>query len=399
MTARQILEALQIELNKANVPSMLLQDFNYMINKAINQYINKQYNIYDTTQQTTDNLRVLKATTILKAKPSTVYNNSTNLGPEIGKLFGSTYEVNLPLDYLHLLNCICIYKVKERFKCYDAGDIVQFAARRLTADVWSLIVNDYYNRPLPERPYYYIHNVNTDTELPTNPITSNVLDRELSSGTDVQLDNEYPVTPTKGGYNFFKIIPYSSVGENYNVYIDDERRAVLHPDDRTDHENEYYLVLNADYTNIESFVKSPRATRIPERNDHFVPKTINVKNLIGQKESHSLVEKEAGFRYGNSSNVRLEIRYGKDDTVFELVGVVVDYIKTPQLIRITQEQIDLTRDTSQIMEFPDYVCQEIINELVMLVMENTANPRLQTHIPVTQSIATPTQQQATTKKS
>ena len=399
MTARQILEALQIELNKANVPSMLLQDFNYMINKAINQYINKQYNIYDTTQQTTDNLRVLKATTILKAKPSTVYNNSTNLGPEIGKLFGSTYEVNLPLDYLHLLNCICIYKVKERFKCYDAGDIVQFAARRLTADAWSLIVNDYYNRPLPERPYYYIHNVNTDTELPTNPITSNVLDRELSSGTDVQLDSEYPVTPTKEQYNFFKIIPYSSTGENYNVYIDDERRAILHPDDRTDHENEYYLVLNADYTNIEQFVKSPGATRIPERNDRFVPKTINVKNLIGQKESHSLVEKEAGFRYGNSSNVRLEIRYGKDDTVFELVGVVVDYIKTPQLIRITQEQIDLTRDTSQIMEFPDYVCQEIINELVMLVMENTANPRLQTHIPVTQSIATPTQQQATTKKS
>ena len=399
MTARQILEALQIELNKANVPSMLLQDFNYMINKAINQYINKQYNIYDTTQQTTDNLRVLKATTILKAKPSTVYNNSTNLGPEISKLFGSTYEVNLPLDYLHLLNCICIYKVKERFKCYDAGDIVQFAARRLTADAWSLIVNDYYNRPLPERPYYYIHNVNTDTELPTNPITSNVLDQELSSGTDVQLDSEYPVTPTKGGYNFFKIIPYSSTGENYNVYINDERRAVLHPDDRTDHENEYYLVLNADYTDIKQFVKSPGATRIPERNDHFVPKTINIKNLIGQKESHSLVEKEVGFRYGNSSNVRLEIRYGKDDTVFELVGVVVDYIKTPQLIRITQEQIDLTRDTSQIMEFPDYVCQEIINELVMLVMENTANPRLQTHIPVTQSIATPTQQQATTKKS
>ena len=399
MTARQILEALQIELNKANVPSMLLQDFNYMINKAINQYINKQYNIYDTTQQTTDNLRVLKATTILKAKPSTVYNNSTNLGPEIGKLFGSTYEVNLPLDYLHLLNCICIYKVKERFKCYDAGDIVQFAARRLTADAWSLIVNDYYNRPLPERPYYYIHNVNTDTELPTNPITSNVLDRELSSGTDVQLDSEYPVTPTKGGYNFFKTINYTDVGENYNVYIDDQRKAVLHPDDRTDHENEYYLILNADYTNIESFVKSPRATIIPENNNRFVPKTINIKNLIGQKESHSLVEKEAGFRYGNSSNVRLEIRYGKDDTVFELVGVVVDYIKTPQLIRITQEQIDLTRDTSQIMEFPDYVCQEIINELVMLVMENTANPRLQTHIPVTQSIATPTQQQATTKKS
>ena len=54
--------------------------------------------------------------------------------------------------------------------------------------------------------------------------------------------------------------------------------------------------------------------------------------------------------------------------------------------------MDLTRDTSQIMEFPDYVCQEIINELVNIVMENTADPRLQTHIPISQSIANPAQQ-------
>ena len=90
----------------------------------------------------------------------------------------------------------------------------------------------------------------------------------------------------------------------------------------------------------------------------------------------------------------MEVRYGHDDTVFTLVKVFVDYIKTPQYIRLTQEQVNLTEDTSQIMEFPDYVCQEIINELTTLVMENTADPRLQTHIPVTQSIANPAQQQA-----
>ncbi len=87
----------------------------------------------------------------------------------------------------------------------------------------------------------------------------------------------------------------------------------------------------------------------------------------------------------------MEIRYGKDDTIFELVEVLVDYVKSPQYIRLTPEQLDLTIDTSQVMEFPDYVCQEIINELVTLVMENTADPRLQTHIPVTQSIAQPAQ--------
>jgi hypothetical protein len=44
------------------------------------------------------------------------------------------------------------------------------------------------------------------------------------------------------------------------------------------------------------------------------------------------------------------------------------------------------------MEFPDYVCQEIINELVTLMMENSSDPRLQTNIPINQTIASPAQQ-------
>ena len=66
--------------------------------------------------------------------------------------------------------------------------------------------------------------------------------------------------------------------------------------------------------------------------------------------------------------------------MFQLVEVQVDYVKCPQFIRLTQEQIDLTEDTSQIMEFPDYVNQEIINELVNLVMERTSDPRLGNHM-------------------
>jgi hypothetical protein len=44
------------------------------------------------------------------------------------------------------------------------------------------------------------------------------------------------------------------------------------------------------------------------------------------------------------------------------------------------------------LEYPDYVCQEIINELVHLIMENISDQRLQTHPVVSQSIANPTQQ-------
>lgn len=309
---------------------MLLQDFNYFFNKAINQYINKRYNIYDVNQQTSDDLRVLKATSILEAKLATQsepLKALVNLGAGKSKLFGATYEVTLPSDYLHILNCVCIYKVNKNWKCYNAGDYVQFAAKRLTADSWSVIVNDYYNRPLPERPYFYIHNININDTVPTNPITS-----DNPNGTDIA--TKYEVTTSA-----------SSVGGV----------------DGTDGKSNFSRTIT-----------------------------------LGEPDNRSVstVERDAGIRYGNASNVRMEIRYGHDNSIFSLEKVFIDYIKSPQTIRLTQEQVNLTEDTSQIMEFPDYVCQEIINELTMLVMENTADPRLQTNTTVTQSIANPAQQQA-----
>jgi len=124
----------------------------------------------------------------------------------------------------------------------------------------------------------------------------------------------------------------------------------------------------------------------------------DVRNLAsevkfnGTSVSLANSEKVAAYRYGNASSVRLEVRYGKDSSVFDLTKVIVDYLKNPQYIVLTEDQIDMTIDTSQIMEFPDYVIYEIINTLTGLIMENTSNPRLQTNIPISQTIA-PAQQQ------
>ena len=330
MTARQVWEGMLTELSKVNAPSMLLEDFNYFINKAINQYINKRYNIYDINQQTTDDLRVLKATAILDVNESKKVNTAigqlSDLGAGLSKLFAGTYETTLPSDYLHILNCICIYRVNGTYKCYDDGNYVQFPAKRLTADSWSVIVNDYYNRPLPERPYFYIHNININNTVPTNPITS-----DNPNGTDIA--TKYEVTTST-----------SSVGGV----------------DGTDGKSNFSRTIT-----------------------------------LGEPDNRSVstVKRDTGTRYGNASNVRMEIRYGQDNSVFILEKVLVDYIKAPQTIRLTQEQVNLTQDTSQIMEFPDYVCQEIINELVHILMENSTDQRLQSHPIVTQSIANPTQEQ------
>lgn len=371
MTARQVWEGMLTELSKVNAPSMLLQDFNYFFNKAINQYINKRYNIYDVNQQTSDDLRVLKATSILEAKLATQsepLKALVNLGAGKSKLFGATYEVTLPSDYLHILNCVCIYKVNKNWKCYNAGDYVQFAAKRLTADSWSVIVNDYYNRPLPERPYFYIHNLNINNTLPTNPITDT-----NPNGTD--LSSEYIGSPTE--IQYYLISAKDGVAAGTRVYVKD---GVVYK------EETYATKINdATMDDLSTKTVEGKTTK-----SNF-PRTIK----LGKPDSRtvSTVERDTGTRYGNASNVRMEIRYGHDNSVFSLEKVFIDYIKSPQTIRLTQEQVNLTEDTSQIMEFPDYVCQEIINELTMLVMENTADPRLQTNPTVTQSIANPAHQQ------
>ena len=125
----------------------------------------------------------------------------------------------------------------------------------------------------------------------------------------------------------------------------------------------------------------------------FPDKIVIGKKKGGEDNLVPTVEKEAGYRYGNASKARMEIRYGNDNKTFELKKVIVDYIKTPQYVNLTPEQVDLVEDTSQILEWPDYVCQEIINETVRLIMENASDPRLQTNAVVSQSIAPPQQTQ------
>lgn len=378
MTARQVFEATLIELSKIQAPSLKLYEFNYLFNKAINQYINKVYNVYDINQQTTDDLRVLKATTFLtphkvelagraggSQKDSAIQNTKAVTGnqdsPEGGytgqassylskahrsiqSLHGATYEVYMPIDYLHMLNCVCIYYVAKQKDCWDAGSYIEIPATRLTADSWSQIITDIYNRPSPMRPYYYIHNLNQQQVLPTDPRT------KVTTGTGLEevgidMNGIYQVTSASGGEWEDNDIDAGTAG----------------------------------------------GTDVEAQNSNF-QRTFKLNTTKGEQQV-SLVEKPIALRAGNTSNVRCEIRYGKDDSLFQLVEVQIDYVKCPQFIRLTQEQIDLTEDTSQIMEFPDYVNQEIINELVHLVMERVNDPRLGNNIQMTQSIARPTGQQ------
>lgn len=335
MTSKQIYEATAIELSKVQAPALKLYEFNYFFNQAIRQFVNKVYNVYDVNQQTTDDLRVLKATATLLPEIAPSTGNKA-----LDYLRGATYYVNMPDDYLHLLNCICLFDVNKNKECWNKGDVMVVGATKLTADSWSSVVDDVYNQPTKKRPYYYVHNqndihVDLTSEEESKPLTKR--NEALPSNYDTDELHDLTVEFGARGTDEVPELTVNSGFERTFEYFDD--------------------------------IDDTEAT---------------------EKDA---IEKPAGSRHANSSRVKVEIRCGRDKSnIFSLSAVQIDYVKAPQFIRLTQEQLDSDEDISQVMEFPDYVNQEIVNELVNLVMRKTNDPALQAHIQMTQSIARPTGQ-------
>ncbi len=262
MSIRDAFENLLIELNKVQAPSLLVDDFIYMFNKSIQQYINKRYNLFETKQQLTDDLRVL--TNTVKVIPTVNTQNN---------IFGISYDCNLPIDYMHILNCICEFK-GNRSDCFVEGEVIHQGANKLDTTQWAHVINNYYMKPSVKQPYYYIINVSNPTKLNNTP--DSVKKQNTSQGSEV--------------------------------------------------------------------------------------------------------------RYGNASMPIMQIKCG-DDPNYKLQAVYIDYLRAPQYLSLSQELLDDPDDKSQIIEFPDYVVYEIINEIVTMVLENTQNPRLQTQVATTKTIA------------
>lgn len=254
MTSLDLYNAALIELNKLKAPSLLLEDYNYFINKAIQQYINLVYNRYDMNQQSTDDLRVLTARVILEERSD-------------GNFF------TLPSDYVHLLNCIVEFNSEvESNKCGSYIKTSRASARRATADIISSVMNNVYLQPSVKRPYYYLH------------------------------------------------------------YTEDP--------------------------------------------------------IVNNTDNSKLDYEEPGSRLANSSEVKLEILCGEGK--YEPVKVYVDYIRAPKYIYLDHSDIISTVDNTPILEFPDYVCYEIVNLFTKLVMENLSDPRLQTNLLINNTIPSPT---------
>ena len=141
--------ALLIELNKQESPTILLEDFNYLYNKAIQVYANKRINISPIGQQVIDDLAEL--TVLGYALNNLSINNNT---------YPKQYNTNLPEDYFHILRCNpeVITNVIQNEICPDPiGKITFPITKPITSKALAEIGNNYYLKPSFKQIYYAIN--------------------------------------------------------------------------------------------------------------------------------------------------------------------------------------------------------------------------------------------------
>lgn len=270
MTIRQCYEYILVECNKVKAPQVLLEDFIYLFNKAIQQYINSVYNRSEYNQQSSDDLGFLQTTSVIKVgkiAPRQEFNDTV-------------WELPLPKDYLHMLNCIAEFTGSDSNKSRCGNGVqrtITSTCQRLTADLYAGIINNYYMKPSHKKPYYYI--------------------------------------------------------------------------------------INRSY-----------------RPNYIKNRGWKISIFYALKEPYKRICKSIFCKI-------LEIHSG--DSNWSLNNVYITYVKAPMYVSMTQDDVLLPEDNTQTLEFPDYVCYEIINIVTRLLLENAGDPRLQTNVPINQTIAVP----------
>ena len=155
MTVRELYNNVLVELNKVQAPSLLLEDFVYLVNKAVQKYINKKYNFFEMNQQLTDDLRVL-----LKSSEALVESKDSKNNLITSNIDGAP-QYDLPEDYMHILNCICKFENISNSKCsnHTEKQYEAIPASKLDTASWPHTIENYYMKPSRKRPYYYIINI------------------------------------------------------------------------------------------------------------------------------------------------------------------------------------------------------------------------------------------------
>ena len=358
MTVREVYEAVLVEINKENAPSFTVEEFNYLLNKAVLAYVNEKYNFYAANQQLSDDLRVLLKTSKHKISDTTNPEDYT-----WNKVRGVIAGTDTPSGYL-------VTNVSD----IKTGDIVGWGdapdANYLVIDSIAPSVNSY--------PLFTIDGTVTGTApekgqqlyLRTAPIKETDIYGVSELGTADTFSNDQTIDLALAASDYLHILSCRIVmaGSKYSYTSTDNVTYLTFPAKR----------LTFDMLN---FIENNAYLR-PARNRPYFQVFDNKENFGSVKIS---TDDPNSREYQNKPKFKLYI--GRDNHVLAPKMIYIDYLKMPNYVLL--DDIDLFsagEDMSQVLEFPDYTKNEIVKRVAAYLLEKTQDPRIQTQPQLNQEI-------------
>lgn len=418
MTAREIYESVLAEVNKYNAPSYSLEEFNYNLNKAILAFTNEKYSYYPVNQQLSDDLRVL----VKHAK----FNYNKNVDgtarttATYNSIRGKVYSLNTTTT-----RALYVSSVADIFE----GSVVKFADDRdaNTTTYTVATASDITAGSFVVGLTYTIKTVGGT-------------DYTLIGAADSVIGTVFTATGTGGGNGTgtATLIPIVTTSYPYKVAfttavttITDGGRSVMAGDQifiatapvgfDTDYSGVNIVTSDAtisttlpasDYLHILScrvFWSGQKANgqtayltygakrltfdvlNVVQNNMYLRPAHLRPYFMVQDNVMNAGIDKITSLgtykAYQNKPTITTHV--GTVPSLVTLDKVQIDYLKIPEIITLSDIDIFTAgEDTSQVLEFPDYLKNEIVRRVTLYFLENTGNPRSGSFVQVNQEIPT-----------
>jgi hypothetical protein len=189
--ALKMFEGVKYELDQVQSAEFDISDFNYFINKAIENRVKSELDQFELTQKVSDKIAPL------------VKSDTLNFNAD------STTDVRkaaLPDDYRHVVSSLVKLRYKAATTVYAVSAERSKHSKRITGDNWSFTMDNYYMRPLI-----------SDSDI-------DLYHRVIGSELNVLIDTpEYPETKAfiaSVELEYIKKIPVVEISEDEEIVVD-----------------------------------------------------------------------------------------------------------------------------------------------------------------------------------
>jgi len=347
MTAREIYEAVLVEINKENDPSFTIEEFNYALNKHVLALVNEKYNFYASNQQLSDDLRVL-----LKSAKFNLDTTAAGSSETYNPIRAYTLTAHAAAE-----SDIPLSLVTDVSK----DDVIKFGSDTTEYEITNVQGTDY--------PYTITITPPLEAALPVNSQvytkTDNV--KLVTWRKEKTKDRVIPITMPASDYLHILSCRVSWVGSKINSTVDS------------------YLKFPAKRLTFDQL-------NVIENNTYLRPAANRPYFQVFDNQMNGGVEKLSGDQsaykaYQNKPTI--EIHIGRPKVSMEPVSIEIDYLKLPEIITLDDMDIFTAgNDTSQSLELPDYLKNEVVRRISAFLLEKFGDPRIQTQPQLNQEIPT-----------